>query len=61
MHRLFLITYSGTRPSLVTDVLKQEQVRDRYKGLVGALKAQAQSMPDGERLHVSTLSAEEFF
>lgn len=38
MHRLFFITYAGTHPSLVTDVLKQEQVRDRYDGLVGALK-----------------------
>jgi hypothetical protein len=97
MHRLFFITYSGTHPSLVTDVLKQEQVTgytcvqeacgegasgprqgtrafpgqtalffsvvppDRYEGLVRALKTQAQRMPDGERLHVSTLGVEEFF
>ena len=97
MYRLFFITYSGTDPSLVTDVLKQTQVTgytcvqeacgegmsgprqgtrafpgqtalffsvvppDRYEDLMRALKAQAQSMPDGKRLHVSTLGVEEFF
>ncbi|NNG16317.1 MAG: hypothetical protein HKM89_07545 [Gemmatimonadales bacterium] len=97
MHRLFFITYSGTHPSLVTDVLKEKHVTgytcvqeacgegvsgprqgsrafpgqtalffsvvpaDRYEDLVRALKAQARSMPDGERLHVSTLGVEEFF
>jgi hypothetical protein len=94
---MFFITYSGTHPNLVTEVLKQEQVTgytcvqeacgegvsgprqgtrafpgqttlffsvvppDRYRDLVRALKTQARSMPDGERLHVSTLGVEEFF
>jgi len=97
MHRLFFITYSGSDPSLVTAVLKQEHVTgytcvheacgegasgprqgtrafpgrttlffsvvppDRYAGLVQALKARARGMPEGERLHVSTLGVEEFF
>ena len=97
MHRLFFITYSGTHPSIVTDVLKQEQATgytcvqeacgegasgprqgtrafpgqtalffsvvppERYEGLLRALKSRAASMPDGERLHVSTLGVEESF
>jgi hypothetical protein len=34
---------------------------ERYEGLLGALKSRAESMPEGERLHVSTLGVEEFF
>jgi len=97
MHRLFLITYSGTHPEIVPDVLKREGVSgytcvheacgegtsgprqgtrvfpgkttiffsivspERQEPVMGALKLQAGQMPEGERLHVSTLGVDEFF
>ena len=97
MHHLFLITYSGTHPEIVTDLLKQKGVSgytcvseacgegtsgprqgtrafpgnttlffsivspERQEPVMGALKSQVGHMPEGERLHVSTLGVDEFF
>ena len=96
-HRMFVITYSGTHPEIVADLLKRERVTgytcvddacgqgssgprqgtrafpgksalffsvvapDRVDALRAALKAQAERMPEGERLHASILGVEEFF